>query len=129
MKMKKPAKKPVVDLIIRGVVNGYLYDLDGIKLPKNGLVDIYENVDSYGLNGIPVGKARCVVKYGKLIAQIEDLDEMDYDSYLVPNVTPISVTRYNEYDHIETSKLDYLFLDDSKTIGNPNLSINEQVGQ
>lgn len=126
MKMKIPAKKPVIDLLAREAVNGYLFDLRGVKLPKDGTVKIYENLESFR-EGISIGTARVVYKYGKLIAQIEDLNDSYLDYYLNPNLTPISVDGYGEITIVSKSKIDFLYLSSEKEKGSSLLTIGEQL--
>lgn len=124
--MKIPAKKPVIDILAREIVDGYLFDLRGIKLPKNGLVDIYDHIRAFE-NQLSIGSARVVVKYGKLIAQLEELDEEYFDQYLYPNITCKSIGEFDNIIHVEKSKLDFLVMNPIKLKGSSQLTIREQL--
>lgn len=126
MMTKIPAKKPVIDLLAREIVSGYLFDLRGIKLPKNGLVEIYESLGSVN-SGLSIGSARVVCKYGKLIAQLEELDEAYFDCYLLPNITTKVLGSETKFYHVEKSKLGFLFIQPEKLIGSSQLTIKEQL--
>ena len=120
--MKKATKKPIIDLLAKELINGERYYLQGIKLPKNGIVDIFEHAN---MIDIPIGKARVIVKYGKLIAQLEEIEESYFDMYLIASINIISINKYL----IESSSINHLFLDSYKPIGSCGLTIQENIEQ
>ena len=126
MKTKKPTKKPVVDLLAKEVVSGMMFNLDRIKLPRNKIVDVYYRMDESDKSTI-VGKAKVAVKYGKLIAQIEEMDDSLYGYYLRPNIKHLSSEDFPDFELITKSELINLYLDEYPSKGQTSLTIKEQI--